>query len=62
VQRLAKASHDAVETAAVRERFKTLGVTIPAPERRTPEYLAQFVRSEIDRWAVPIKASGASAD
>jgi tripartite-type tricarboxylate transporter receptor subunit TctC len=62
VQRLAKASNDAVETPAVRERFKGVGVTIPAPERRTPEYMAKFVPSEIARWAGPIKASGASAD
>ena len=29
----------------VRERFKGIGVTVPAPERRTPEYLAKFVAS-----------------
>jgi tripartite-type tricarboxylate transporter receptor subunit TctC len=62
VRRLAKASNEAVETPAVRERFKSIGVTIPAAERRTPEYLARFVPSEIERWAGPIKASGASAD
>ena len=62
VQRLAKASNDAVETPAVRERFKSIGVTIPAPARRTPAYLTKFVASEIERWAGPIKASGASAD
>jgi tripartite-type tricarboxylate transporter receptor subunit TctC len=62
VRRLAKASNDAVETPAVRDRFKTLGVTVPAPDRRTPEYLNKFVKSEIERWAKPIKASGVSAD
>jgi tripartite-type tricarboxylate transporter receptor subunit TctC len=62
VRRLAKASNDAVETPAVRERFNSIGVTIPAPERRTPEYLAKFVPAEIERWAGPIKASGVSAD
>jgi tripartite-type tricarboxylate transporter receptor subunit TctC len=62
VRRLAQASNDAVETPAVRERFKSIGVTIPAPERRTPEYLARFVASEIERWAGPIRASAASAD
>jgi tripartite-type tricarboxylate transporter receptor subunit TctC len=62
VRRLAKASNDAVEMPAVRERYKGIGVTIPAAERRTPEYLAKFVPSEIARWAGPIKASGASAD
>jgi len=62
VQRLAKATNEAVETPALRERFKSIGVTIPASERRTPEYLTKFVVSEIARWAGPIKASGASED
>jgi tripartite-type tricarboxylate transporter receptor subunit TctC len=62
VQRLAEVTNEAVETPAVRERFKSLGVTIPARERRTPEFLTRFVPSEIERWAGPIKASGASAD
>ena len=58
----AKAVNEAVETPAVRERYKSIGVTIPPSERRTPEYLAKFVPSEIERWAAPIKASGASAE
>jgi tripartite-type tricarboxylate transporter receptor subunit TctC len=62
VRRLAAASYEAVETPALRERFKGIGVTVPAPERRTPEYLAKFVASEIERWAGPIKANGLSAD
>jgi hypothetical protein len=32
---------------------------VVAPERRSPDYLRQFVESEIDKWAAPIKASGA---
>jgi tripartite-type tricarboxylate transporter receptor subunit TctC len=62
VRRLAKASNDAVDTPAVRERFKAIGVTVPTPERRTPEYLTKFVPAEIARWAAPIKASGVTAD
>jgi tripartite-type tricarboxylate transporter receptor subunit TctC len=62
VRHLAKAVNEAVETPATRERFKSIGVTIPPPERRTPEYLAKFVPSEIERWAAPIKASGASEE
>jgi hypothetical protein len=42
----------------VRDRFKSLGVVVAAPERRSPEYLAKFVVSEIARWTVPLKASG----
>jgi tripartite-type tricarboxylate transporter receptor subunit TctC len=62
VRRLAQAVNEAVETPAVRERFKNIGVTIPARERRTPDYLAKFVVSEISRWGGPIKASGVSED
>jgi tripartite-type tricarboxylate transporter receptor subunit TctC len=62
IQRLAKASNEAVETPALRERFKAIGVTIPAADRRSPEYLTKFVASEIERWAGPIKASGVSED
>jgi tripartite-type tricarboxylate transporter receptor subunit TctC len=62
VRRLAQATNDAVETPAVRERFKSIGVTIPVPERRTPEYLVKFIPAEMERWSVPIKASGVSVD
>jgi hypothetical protein len=33
-----------------------------APERQTPSYLQSFVESEIEKWAVPIKASGVKED
>ena len=56
------ADYPAVESPAVRERFKGIGVTIPAADRRSPEYLTKFVASEIERWAGPIKASGVSED
>jgi tripartite-type tricarboxylate transporter receptor subunit TctC len=62
VRRLAEAANDAVETPAVRERFANLGVAMVAPLRRTPEYLTGFVPREIEKWAGPIKASGAHAD
>ena len=62
VRRLAEAANDAVESPAVRERFESLGVSVVAPQRRTPEYLTAFVPREIEKWAAPIKASGAHAD
>jgi tripartite-type tricarboxylate transporter receptor subunit TctC len=62
VQKLSKATSEAVDTPSVRERFKTLGVTVIPPERRSPEYLTRFVQSEIARWAVPIKASGVQVE
>ena len=62
IQRLAKASSDAIDTPAVRERFKTIGVTVVAPDRRSPEYATKFVQSEIARWGAPIKASGITVE
>jgi len=62
VRRLAQASNEAVESQMVRDRFKQIGVVVPAKERRTPEYLRKFVVSETARWATPIKNSGAVID
>ena len=58
VDRIAKATSDAIDTPAVIERYKGIGVVVPAKVRRSPEYFTKFVQSEIARWAVPIKASG----
>jgi tripartite-type tricarboxylate transporter receptor subunit TctC len=62
VQRLAQASNEAVESQMVRDRFKQIGVVVPAKERRTTEYLRKFVVTETQRWAGPIKNSGAVID
>jgi tripartite-type tricarboxylate transporter receptor subunit TctC len=62
VRRLADASNEAVESQKVIERFKAIGVVVPARERRSPEYFRKFVITEIARWAGPIKASGAIID
>jgi tripartite-type tricarboxylate transporter receptor subunit TctC len=62
VQKMAKASNDTVETPVVIERLKQVGVTIPPRERRTVDYLRQFIPAEIERWVAPIKAAGVTAD
>jgi tripartite-type tricarboxylate transporter receptor subunit TctC len=62
VRRLADATNEAVESQMVRDRFKQIGVVVPAKERRTPEYLRKFVVTETARWATPIKNSGAVID
>ncbi len=58
--------HDAVvatmETPAVRARMTEIGADLVAPERRSPDYLAGFVRGEIAKWAAPIRASGVRVD
>jgi len=35
---------------------------IVADDRTTAEYLGQFLKAEIEKWAAPIKASGVSVD
>jgi tripartite-type tricarboxylate transporter receptor subunit TctC len=58
IARLNKALAAALETPAVAERLQQLGNAVPPPAQRSPEFLAQFIRSEIAKWAAPIKASG----
>ena len=61
-----KKLHDAIVTAmdtpAVKERLQGIGAQVVAPDRRSPEYLGSFVKSEIEKWAAPIKASGVSVE
>jgi len=58
VQKLHAAAVAAVNTPAVQERLRETGTDLVAPERRSPEYLGNFVVSEVDRWGTIIKASG----
>jgi tripartite-type tricarboxylate transporter receptor subunit TctC len=62
---VAKLNHAMVETMktpAVREKLDAVGLKLVSEERATPAYLDQFVRSEIDKWAVLIKATGISIE
>jgi tripartite-type tricarboxylate transporter receptor subunit TctC len=62
VNKLNSAVIQAKNTPSVRERLEGLGARIVSDERATPQYLAEFVKSEIEKWAAPIKASGVTAD
>jgi tripartite-type tricarboxylate transporter receptor subunit TctC len=62
VKKLNDAMVQAMDSAVVKDRLTSLGANLVAPERRTPEYLAGFVKSEIEKWAAPIKASGAQVE
>jgi len=62
VRRLNAATVEALDTPIVQQRLRDIGATVVAPERRSPEYLGKFAASEIDKWAGPIRASGASVD
>jgi tripartite-type tricarboxylate transporter receptor subunit TctC len=62
VKKLNSAIVQSMKTPAVRERLGSLGVQVVSDDRATPEYLGQFVKSEIEKWAGPIKASGITID
>jgi tripartite-type tricarboxylate transporter receptor subunit TctC len=53
---------EAMHSPLVKERLAGLGAQIVSDDRATPAYLGQLVKSEIEKWAGPIKASGAQAD
>jgi tripartite-type tricarboxylate transporter receptor subunit TctC len=63
---IVKKLHDAtvatMNASPVRAKLDEMGVDLVAPERRSAEYLHDFVRSEISKWVGPIKASGVNAD
>jgi len=62
VRKLNDAVLQAMHSPIVKERLEGLGAQIVSDDRATPGYLGSFVKSEIEKWAAPIKASGATAD
>lgn len=62
VARLNKALSAVQDNPAFRKRLDEQGLIGISPERRTPDYLAKFVASEIEKWAAPVKASGVQTD
>jgi tripartite-type tricarboxylate transporter receptor subunit TctC len=62
VQKLHDATVAAIDTPFVKVRMGEIGADLVAPERRSPDYLQEFVESEVEKWAGPIKASGVSLD
>ena len=61
-KKLHAAANEAMNDPAVAKRLSDLGATVVGTEKRTPEYLDGFVKSEIAKWAKPIKESGAKAE
>ena len=62
IARLNAAVSHALDARVVRERLAGLGLDVPPPERRTPEFLARYVVDEMAKWAPAIKASGAAEE
>jgi tripartite-type tricarboxylate transporter receptor subunit TctC len=62
VKRLNGAIVQAINTPTVREHLTKLGAQVVSNDRATSEYLGQFLKDEIAKWAGPIKKSGVSID
>jgi tripartite-type tricarboxylate transporter receptor subunit TctC len=63
---IVKKIHDAVlaamHTPAVHDRLTGLGAEIVSDQDATPAHLGELVKSEIAKWAGPIKASGVTVE
>jgi tripartite-type tricarboxylate transporter receptor subunit TctC len=62
VRQLHDATTKAMNAPALRTRMETIGTELVSADRTGSDYLKRFVTSEIEKWAVPIKASGVSVD
>jgi tripartite-type tricarboxylate transporter receptor subunit TctC len=58
VVKLSDTLSKALSDPATRKRLEDLGGVIPEGRERSPEHLAQFVASEVDRWGKTFKAGG----
>jgi tripartite-type tricarboxylate transporter receptor subunit TctC len=62
VKKLNDVTAEAMDDPSVAKRLTDLGAVIVGKDKRSPEYLGQFVKSEIEKWAKPIKESGAKVE
>ena len=62
VKKLNEAAVATIATPSVQERLAKLGATVAAPNERTPQWLGDFVKSEVKKWEAPIKASGVQVE
>ena len=58
VNTLNEAAIGAIETPSVQERLAKLGATVAKKDQQSPQWLGDFVKSEVKKWEAPIKASG----
>ena len=62
VAKMNAAVNKALDNPALRERLDTIGLIPGGPDRRSPEYLRQFINAEVEKWAGPVKAGGLQVD
>jgi len=62
VGKLNAALSKVMDNPAVRGKLEDLGLYVVAPEERSPGHLKEFVNREIEKWAAPIRLSGAAGE
>jgi tripartite-type tricarboxylate transporter receptor subunit TctC len=62
VKKIHDATLEAMHTPAVHDRLTSLGAEIVSDQDATPQHLGDLVKSEIAKWAAPIKASGVTVE
>ena len=62
VQKLNAAAVAVLEDPAVQKGLSEVGGSVVSADRRSPEYLGRFLKSEIEKWATAVKAAGISLD
>ena len=62
MKKLNGAMLEAMHAPAVKDKLSALGAEIMPDNQATPDYLAKLVKSETEKWAVPIKASGVTVE
>jgi tripartite-type tricarboxylate transporter receptor subunit TctC len=62
VKKIHDAALEAMHTPAVHDKLTSLGAEIVSDQDATPQHLGDLVKSEIAKWAVPIKASGVTVE
>jgi tripartite-type tricarboxylate transporter receptor subunit TctC len=60
VRKMNQAIGTMIDRPDVKQRLEALGLVVVGPERRSPEYLSGFVRTEVERWGEAIRAAGIS--
>jgi Uncharacterized protein conserved in bacteria len=62
VKKLNEAAVAAISTPSVQERLQKLGATVATKDQQSPQWLGDFVKSEVTKWEAPIKASGVKVE
>ena len=62
IDKTRKAIEAILSKPETRAKMEQMGLEILPPEQRTPEYLAQFLKEDVERWGKVIKAAGISVD